>query len=252
MVDVKHIVLGQSAHAFARGGYAGMASWPAQSAPGRRRKWHYDGAETLAAYIASTSDLDDLIPTIVAYQIEWNKFHRLINSDPGLKERLETLAAPDDLAAAVSPDDVEEFGERLLLTAADWARLRVVWGHAIWRNLAKMGADRKRATLRMLGGSYLNYVRSTRQWWSPAGKLLNELGLHDRPVYFISSNTHSIVNVLSGVAGRRTGQLTNYIRETGHAELLPGAEKHEAGETRSSLRKPALFHRAPLFRRSNR
>src|SRR5688572_12439169 len=122
MVDVKHIVLGQSAHAFARGGYAGMASWPAQSAPGRRRKWHYDGAETLAAYIASTSDLDDLIPTIVAYQIEWNKFHRLINSDPGLKERLETLAASDDQAAAVSPDDVEEFGERLLLTAADWAR----------------------------------------------------------------------------------------------------------------------------------
>ena len=84
-------------------------------------------------------------------------------------------------------------------------------------------------------------MRSTRQWWSPAGKLLNELGLHDRPVYFISSNTHSIVNVLSGVAGRRTNQLTSYIRETGHAELLPELEKHEAGETRSSLENLLYF-----------
>jgi hypothetical protein len=241
MVAVNHIVLGQSAHAFARGGYADMASWTAQSAPGRRRKWHFDGKETLAAFIASTSDLDDLIPTIVAYQIEWNKFHRLINSDPGLLDRIEHAAAAEDAATAVSPEEIAELGERLMLSSGDWLRLRVVWGAELWRNLAKMGADRKRATLRMLGGSYLNYVRSTRQWWAPAGRLVNDLGLHDRPVYFVSSNTHSIVNVLSGVAHRRTAELTEYIRQTGNPELLPELEKLEAGGTRSSVENLLYF-----------
>src|SRR3954453_11706295 len=45
MVDVKHIVLGQSEQAFEHAGYTGMSSWKAQSAPGRRRKWLYDGQE---------------------------------------------------------------------------------------------------------------------------------------------------------------------------------------------------------------
>src|SRR4051812_31409633 len=80
--DVRHIVLGQYTQAFGRAGYHNIPRWTTQSAPGRRRKWLYDGKETLAAYIASASDLDDLIPTIVAYQIEWNKIHRIIEADP--------------------------------------------------------------------------------------------------------------------------------------------------------------------------
>jgi hypothetical protein len=241
MVDVKHIVLGQSVQAFEHAGYAGMSSWKAQSAPGRRRKWLYDGQETLSAYIASTSDLDDLIPTIVAYQIEWNKFNRLFASDDELRQRVEAAAQAEDAATAVGPEEITEIGERLLLSDSDWLRLRVVWGAELWRNLAKMAADRKRATLRMLGGSYVGYVRSTRQWWAPAGRLLNELGLHDRPVYFVSSNTHSIVNVLSGVARRREASLTDYIRATGHPELLPELEKLEQGGTRSSLENLLYF-----------
>ena len=82
IVDVRRIVLGQSARAFERAGFEGMETWAAVKAPGRRRRWHYDGAEVLAAYIASESDLDDLIPTIVAYQIEWNKFNRLFAANP--------------------------------------------------------------------------------------------------------------------------------------------------------------------------
>ena len=235
MPAINHIVLGQSTHAFERGGYAGMRSWTAQSAPGRRRKWFFDGQETLAAYIASTSDLDDLIPSIVAYQIEWNKFHRLIAADEELRARIDRAALAGDDATTVPADEIAAIGERLLLSSHDWLRLRMVWGAELWRNLARMGADRKRATLRMLGGSYLNYVRSTRQWWAPAGRLINELGLHDRPVFFVSSNTHSIVNVLSGAVRRREAELKDYIRRTGHSELLPELEKLEAGDVKSSL-----------------
>src|SRR5215210_6277499 len=89
IVDVQLIVLGQQPQAFSKAGYDNLDAWAVQSAPGRRRRWLFDGRGTLAAYIASTSDLDDLIPTIVAYQIEWTKMHRLIRED----ERLKALIA---------------------------------------------------------------------------------------------------------------------------------------------------------------
>ncbi|HEY8446976.1 MAG TPA: hypothetical protein VIL01_07685 [Thermomicrobiales bacterium] len=254
ILDVRHIVLGQSAQAFARAGYHDMSKWQAQSAPGRRRKWLYDGHETLAAYIASTSDLDDLVPTIVAYQIEWRKFHQIFQSDPELVAAVRARAEADPNAepnAAQQSEppmlSVEEIGERLLLSPADWARLRSVWGPAVWRNLLKIATERKRYTLRMLGGSYLGYTRSTRQWWTPVGALLSELGLQHRPIYFISSNTHSIVNVLSGVARRRKRELTDHIRRTRHPELLPELEKLEAGESRSSWENLLYFAARSYF-----
>jgi hypothetical protein len=50
----------------------------------------------------------------------------------------------------------------------------------------------------MLGGSHVGYVKATRKWWMPVNTLLNTLGKADRPIYFVSSNTHSLVNLLSG------------------------------------------------------
>ncbi|MFL5758650.1 MAG: DUF6909 family protein [Thermomicrobiales bacterium] len=229
IVDVRQIVLGQSKNEFARAGFINMDNWDAQSAPGRRRRWLFDGEETLAAYIASTSDLDDLIPTIVAYQIEWNKFHRILNADSDLVAAVEAATQQ-----APPPEVVAAIGERLLLTATDWVRLQSVWGPHLWANLLKMARERKRYSLQMFGGTYLGYNRSTRQWWTPVAELLREKGLEDRPVYFVSSNTHSIVNVLSGVARRRRQTLGEYIRDTEHPELMPELVKLEAGETRSS------------------
>ena len=228
--EVRRIVLAQSARAFAQAGFAGMDRWAAVSAPGRRRKWLYDGERTLAAYIASGSDLDDLIPTIVAYQIEWNKFHRLLRGD---RELAATLAAAVGGEPPVGAD-LAAVGERLLLEPGDWLRLQALWGAALWPNLGRMATERKRYTLEMLGGTYLGYARSTRLWWAPVAAKLLELGLGDRPVYFVSSNTHSIVNVLTGTATRRRSELAASIRRAGNSELLPHLEALEAGTSRSS------------------
>ncbi|MBA2277818.1 MAG: hypothetical protein H0W06_08645 [Chloroflexia bacterium] len=230
MIHVRHVVLGQSHRAFRQAGLNDLEEWEAVSAPGRRRRWHFDGWETLAAYIASASDLDDLIPSIVAYQLEWNKLHRLIEADPSLKTTI------DGLVAGAIPDSAERdrIGEQLSIAPSDWARLQVVWGTEVWSNLGKIAADRKRIDLRMLGGTYLGYARSTRGWWRPVNLMLMDGRMVDRPIYFVSSNTHSVVNVLSGVAPRRKDSLTGFIRETKHPELLPELEKLEAGATRSS------------------
>lgn len=241
ILDVRHIILGQTAEAFAHAGYPDLDSWTKQGSPGRRRKWLYDGDSTLAAYIASASDLDDLIPTIVAYQIECNKIHWILDGDPELVRLIEEVEAAR--AAGEKPDKVKvtTIGERLLLGPEEWSRLRTIWGDAVWGNLLKLAAERKRFTLQMVGGSYIGYNRSTRQWWRPVEQRIRDLGLLDRPVYFISSNTHSLVNTLAGTTQRRKNELTNYIRETRHPELLPELEALEAGKSRSSWENMLYF-----------
>jgi hypothetical protein len=52
---------------------------------------------------------------------------------------------------------------------------------------------------------------------------------------------------LSGVAGRRAGQLKQFIRDTNHSELLPELEKIEAGEKRASLENLLYFAARPYF-----
>ncbi|HQY29667.1 MAG TPA: hypothetical protein PK691_00170 [Thermomicrobiales bacterium] len=232
IVDVRLIVLGQQPTEFTNAGYTNLDTWQVESAPGRRRRWLFDGTETLAAYIASTSDLDDLIPTIVAYQIEWNKMHRLIAEDDRLEQLLD--AAGMD-GANLTLDQRNEVGERLLLSQPDWQRLQGVWAKLLWPNLGKIAAAKKKAELVMLGGSFVGYTRATRRWFAPVQRMLADLDLGNRPVYFVSSNMHSFTNVLSGTARRRTEALLNHIRTSGNVELSGELEKIESGETVSSL-----------------
>ena len=74
----RHIVMGQSPQGFRAVLRAEILDWQAVKAPARRRRWYHDGKNMLAVLIASVSDIDDLVPTLVAYQIEWNKLHRAL------------------------------------------------------------------------------------------------------------------------------------------------------------------------------
>ena len=244
IADVRMIVLGQQQKAFVRAGYANMSDWQVQSAPGRRRRWLFDGTETLAAYIASSSDLDDLIPTIVAFQIEWNKMHRIIRDDDRLGDLLET-AGEDGIILTI--DEITEVGERLLLSMVDWQRLQSVWGPALWRNLSLIASGKKRYELMMVGGSFVGYTRSTRQWWSPVERLLMEMKLDQRPIYFVSSNMHSFANVLTGTARRRERELKQFARESTMLGLADELEKIESGKLESSLDNLLYFAARPYF-----
>ena len=59
------VLLGQSENVFLQQGYQ-VDSWEAVTASARRRKWFYDGKQTLAVYVASVSDTDDIVPILVA------------------------------------------------------------------------------------------------------------------------------------------------------------------------------------------
>ena len=111
--NARLIVMGQEAEVFARHGIGPLEDWTPLEAPARRRRWYDDGNGTMAVLLASASDLDDLIPTLVAFQIEWNKlrmrrFRRrsLISSRKSLSEpchasriRTQSSSAPPNASA---------------------------------------------------------------------------------------------------------------------------------------------------------
>src|SRR3954447_18882068 len=87
VAGAKVIVMGQEAIVFRRNGIGPIEAWEPLEAPARRRRWFHDGAGTLAVLLASASDLDDLIPTLVAYQIEWNKLRVKLRAADRLPDR---------------------------------------------------------------------------------------------------------------------------------------------------------------------
>ena len=214
------VLLGQSEDVFLQQGFQ-VDSWQGVTASARRRKWFYDGNNTLAVYVASVSDTDDIVPILVAFQIEWNKMYYLLNADPTTMQILETRM---DRTSPVFTEIRKVLRERLHIAVDDWERLEVIWGDRLWENLLTIGRQRKSFALRFLGGSHVGYVRATRQWWEPVEKLLSTLGLQDRPVYFVSSNTHSLVNLMSGALLRRDNELTKFA--------LSGEDPYLADECR--------------------
>ncbi len=200
------VLLGQSEEMFQQQGFD-VDNWQAVTAPARRRKWFYDGKETLAVYVASVSDIDDIVPILVAFQIEWNKMYYLLNADPTTMRLLETRI---DRTSPVFAEISRVLRERLHIHASDWRRLEVIWGDRLWDNLRIIGKSRKSFALRMLGGSHVGFVRATRKWWAPVERVFDTLGLQDRPVYFVSSNPHSLVNLSSGSILNRQEVLTQF------------------------------------------
>jgi hypothetical protein len=228
--DVRLVLLGQSHEVFARHGYGDVLSWQPVSAPGRRRKMFFDGDETLAVLIASPSDLDDLAPLLVAFQIEWNKIHALLD-DPRLVHALERLRDHAD----ISLEEQDTLLAPLDLQREDMLRLRTIWGEQMAERLLRIGQWKKRFAVRMLGGSLIDYERATLHWWLNVESSVPGIQFNQRPVYFVSSNTHSLVNLLSGFALGHTQELLEFIRAQEHGGLLAEYEKIVAEQVPSSI-----------------
>ena len=212
------IVMGQEAQVFHRAGFGRIEDWDAVEAPARRRRWFDSHDGTMAVLLASTSDLDDLIPTLVAYQVEWNKLHSLLRaSDSPAGDEPD----PADCAAAYGG------------AVDDWIRIREGWGD-LSTFLAEV-RDRKLALrIRMLGGSQAGYARMTRRWWRPVRVSMEEQGLGDRPVYFVSSNPHSMINLVTSTARSGEADVVRFIEQHGPEYLREELERFREGRAEGS------------------
>ncbi len=198
------VILGQEREVFAKNGIA-IEDWQEVDAPARRRRWYDAGDGTHAVLTASASDVDDLIPTLVAFQIEWNK----------LRVRQRAAGWPPE-----HEPTPEECAEVLGGTAEDWARLREAWRLHFMPRLQRIADQRMNLRVRMLGGTQVGYARMTRHWWQPVDAALAEQDLVDRPLYFVSSNTHSLVNIATGVARQREEVLVKFVEQLPEDDIL--------------------------------
>jgi hypothetical protein len=219
IIHSRIVVMGQEAALFERAGIGPLQEWSSVEAPARRRRWYDSGDELLAVLLASESDVDDLIPTLVALQIEWNKINRRMVTSGWPPEDGVT---PHALAGTLggSPDD--------------WGRLQQAWGERFEEHLATIAAHTKSLRVRMLGGTQVGYQRMTRRWWAPVRAALNARELGDAPLYFVSSNTHSFANLVTGLAREREDELVAFVERGADPDLKEELERFRAGDTDGS------------------
>ena len=223
MTSVRRVIMGQSTESISAALGEEIGGWQAVSAPGRRRRWLWDpgtpgqaGGERIAVLVASESDVDDLVPTLVAYQIEWNKLHaRLQGVD-------------------LDRTDLSTLWQRLDVSEADWLHLGEIAGEGADHWLRAVAAEDKDLRVRTVGGTYTGYARAVRRWWRPVHNLLRAHELEHRPLYFVSSNTHSLANLVSGVGATYEDDIIAFVEQTGHPELAAELAKLRSGASRAS------------------
>ena len=199
---VKKVILGQSAANLASYGFGDVETWQEVSAKARRRRCFYDGGQILACYIASRSDIDDVVPALTTLQIEWNKLHFLLNTLPnGL------LAA----ATPGNPSGFQQLARYLQIKEEELARLYTVLGDNFNNYLSKIASETSDLTVQLVSGSLNDYRKATESWWTNIETHVP--AVTRRPIYFVSSNTHSLLNLLSGFSLTKRADLLNFIQK---------------------------------------
>jgi hypothetical protein len=198
MNKIKKVVLAQTDDIFLREDYK-IEFWEPVSAPARRRKMYFDGNDTLAVFINSVTDLDDMICLLTAFQIDWNKMHTILN---------ETETAIDDVS--------ELFG----IQKEHWDRMVRIWNEEDSRWIEDIVNHRVNFEVKLLKGSYVDYKKATQRWFENIIENTRYKDLRTKPLYFVSSNTHSLVNTITGWVVKLEKELIDYLQEKGEVRLL--------------------------------
>jgi len=216
IVDVETILLGQTVDVFEKHGYD-VGEWQQVSAPGRRRRMHWDGDKRLAVFLSSRSDIDDLLPMLIAYQIEWNKIYDLLWHS----EVNDLLDRNLDVQIA-EKEDVKPLAKELGVRTSELRRLGRAFGDDLLPTFKRMSQHRKNLKIMQLAGSLSDYRRATSRWWRNVRDNGEDHGfdLEQRPVYFVSSNLHALSNLFSGFAVRERDEVLDFLHEAGQHDLL--------------------------------
>lgn len=187
---VSLVIMGQNPRVFATHGFPHITTWTQTSSPARRRTHFVDTAKGIdAAIIGSISDVDDLINLLIAFQVEWNKFHLALRIYPGYK-------------ALQSAIESQKILTDLNISADDWTKfIKALGPHSSYR-LKHLYEKMVDIRVRLLAGSWIDYTKTVQRWWknaaSTVSSLPHPLHLSKSRIYFVSSNTHSLLNLFTG------------------------------------------------------
>lgn len=211
MSYVKKVILGQSYSVFKKHGYEEIDGWKEVTTPGRRRKMYFNGKDTLAVYIASVTDVDDIITLLTAFQMEWNKLHTHLLQAKNVAQKTATL-----------------------LSDTDREKIENIWGTQYHTFLTAIKHRTIDLSVYLLSGGYVEYAKSTHYWWEHIQKSLAHLKLNHRPMYFVSSNTHSLVNLVSSFALENEKLIIEYLYKSKNRTLIELWKKMQEGEYKAT------------------
>ncbi|MDY0288702.1 MAG: hypothetical protein RBR15_07755 [Sphaerochaeta sp.] len=192
--STKKILLGQS-ESFLKESGVEISDCTEVYAKARRRRYLFDGKDTLIAFISSKSDIDDVFPSLLAFQIEWNKAYALL--------KLASFSLPEE--EHLSEECLLLFSDALALTEEQRLGLSGLFGSSLPSVIKALSSGPCDLHVQNFEASYSRYRKETEIWW----KHIQEScpGIEDRPIFFVSSNTHSVINVLSGFAEQLEGEI---------------------------------------------
>ncbi len=201
---VNRVLIGPTEEVFASAGFPHVDTWTRVESRARRRRHHHDGSRTLAVFVTSITDLDDLVPSLCAFQIEWNKMHKLLSRNPLAKG----LAEGKVKASHVGADIRHCLG----LGRNDWELLVQVWRDDWDKKFAQLAGAPLCLTIDRLPLHTRDFEAAAGLWWD---RVIRHLALdspRNRSIYIVSSNTHGLANLVSGYATAHQGELLDFLQ----------------------------------------
>jgi len=188
--QTKIVIMGQNPQVFTDAGFPDVLRWKKVTSPARRRSRFFNKKTGLcASFISSISDVDDIINLLLAYQIEWNKFHQIVTT---------TYPKYSQFKKALTTSD---FLEVVKLSTEDWQKIKTALGLNWCLRLKKMYHHSQNFRLRLLAGSWVDYTKTTQHWWKNiAINVSDHFHISHQKIYFVSSNSHSLLNLITGFA----------------------------------------------------
>ncbi len=197
------IIMGQMPEVFTDQGYENVEKWPAVTAQARRRMMHYSQPKkTLACFITSISDIDDIVNLAIALQLECNKFHTLLKKHyPTFKKVTDSIEKDNHLGAIGL--DQNEFPKLKRALGKDWKK-----------RLQNIYKKKLNLHVQLLAGSWIDYSKAVQRWWKNIHyKALKDHRAPPKTIYIISSNTHSVLNLLSGFSKHNKNKILSFIKK---------------------------------------
>jgi len=214
-IDRTHLLLmGQNPAIFLDAGFSDITAWKKVTSLARRRTQYFNPhTRTLAAFISSISDVDDIVNLLIAYQTEWNKFHSLI------------LAHYSTYGQFKSAIKSKGFLRIIGISAAEWSNLQTAFGPH-WRlRLGRLYQKTQNLRLRLLAGSWIDYTKTVQLWWKNISlSTAPHFPISYQNIYFVSSNTHSLLNLFTGYPLKIKAKLLSLVKSD-HPDLWETYQK---------------------------
>jgi hypothetical protein len=196
------ILIGQTPEVFSNSGFPDITSWPQAPALARRRTTHFHlRKKIMAMFATSVSDIDDLVNLTIAYQSEWNKFHRLATTHYRSLKLFRQAAKSGQIIADLNFDPVE------------WGHFLTNLGPKYLLRLKRLYLRSHDLRLQLLAGSWIDYTKTTQFWWNHiTSTCAASYDITHLPIYFVSSNTHSLANLYSAYPLKIKIRLLSFLK----------------------------------------